>query len=300
MQACTHALRRGPFVPFFPSQCTDFVRLSRSRKSLVTAEAIEGYTELLITARADLEGRLEMIDDKLDLILSQKANRSESEASEVAQIKEERQSTENCLQICSQLSEHITQIQLANTRTHPDSDGESNHESSSISERITNEGLQECKDTLSCMAAKLASHEKQLFNHLVEKMKATNCSPAVAADVARLRDEWESARQSMDLLSSANSQLEKSVSVIENHATGDALQFMVSTKGKILHGTNRGFGWRTRQVGGYLDDETVRQLSRDMNNVSFQNVNEVGQSPKGARDAEFTERYGDGFKLTQP
>ncbi|KAK2617035.1 hypothetical protein QQS21_000129 [Conoideocrella luteorostrata] len=270
------------------------------RKSLVSTNNIQGYMELLITTRADLEERLEMMDDKLDLMLSKNLDQSESLAIEVAQIKEERQSTENCLQICSQLSEHITQIQLANSRTRPNSDYESNAESSSMSERITNEGLQACKDTLSRMSAKLANHEKQLFNHLAEKLSTTNSSPEVAADIVRLRDEWESARQSMDLLSPANSQLEKSVSVIENHATGDAVQFMVSTKGKILNGTNRGLGWRTRQVGGYLDDETVRQISRDMSHVSFHNVGEVDHSPARERDAEFKERYGDGFKLTQP
>ena len=53
--------------------------------------------------------------------------------------------------------------------------------------------------------------------------------------------------------------------------TGDAVQFMVSTTGKALHGKNQGHGWRTRQVGGLLNtDETVIQLSRDMTNTNFQ------------------------------
>lgn len=275
-----------------------------SRRSLVTAEAIAGYNELLTTARADLEGRLEMIDDKLELMLGQNITASDSEAGEVSQIKEERQSTENCLQICAQLSEHINQIQLANMRRSPSSGEESNPDLGSMSERITNDGLQECKDSLTRMAAKLASHEKQLFDRLVDKMNGSSSSQAAAADIARLREEWESARQSMDLISSASSQLEKSVSVIENHATGDAIQFMVSTKGKILHGTNRGLGWRTRQVGGYLDDETVKQISQDMNNLAFRNSNAAEQLPQSeeapgsARNAEFKERYGEGFKLT--
>ncbi len=274
------------------------------RRSLLTAEAVDGYTELLNTARADLEGRLEMIDDKLDLMLGQDAARSGLVASEVVQIKEERQSTEYCLQVCAQLSEHITQIQISNSRRSPGSSNEGDTVSSSMSERITNDGLQECKESLARMASKLASHEKQLFNHLVDKMNDASGSPTAAADMARLRDEWESAQQSMDLLRSASSQLEKSVSVIENHATGDAIQFMVSTKGQVLHGSNRGLGWRTRQVGGYLDDETVKQISKDMNNVSFRTANNAEQFPPGeeglgmARNVEFKERYGEGFKLT--
>lgn len=249
-----------------------------------------------------------MIDDKLDYMLSQNITDLDSEADEVAQIKEERQSTEQSLRICAQLSEHITQAQLANANRSPRSNDGSDTKLGSVSEKITSDGLQECKESLSRMTGKLALHEKQLFDRLIEKMNATSSSPAAttAADIARLRDEWESTRESMNLLSSASVQLEKSVSVIENHATGDAIQFMVSTKGKVLHGTNRGLGWRTRQVGGYLDDSTVTQISRDMSNASFRGDRAVEvfpgseDAPRGVRNTEFRDRYGEGFKLTSP
>merc|ERR1712025_776821 len=51
---------------------------------------------------------------------------------------------------------------------------------------------------------------------------------------------------------------------IENYSTGDAVQFMVSTNGKNICGKNRGLGWRTRQVGGYMSDAALQQLSRTM------------------------------------
>lgn len=60
------------------------------------------------------------------------------------------------------------------------------------------------------------------------------------------------------------------MSTIENYAVGDALQFMVSTNGKTICGKNHGLGWRTRQVGGYLSDASLQQLSRDMSNISLQ------------------------------
>jgi hypothetical protein len=62
----------------------------------------------------------------------------------------------------------------------------------------------------------------------------------------------EAARQCMDIYSKANTHLRESIRVIENYATGDAVQFMVSTDGKTIHGQNRGLGWRTRQVGGHM------------------------------------------------
>ena len=54
------------------------------------------------------------------------------------------------------------------------------------------------------------------------------------------------------------------MSTIENYSTGDAVQFMVSTNGKNICGKNRGLGWRTRQVGGYMSDAALQQLSRTM------------------------------------
>ena len=42
---------------------------------------------------------------------------------------------------------------------------------------------------------------------------------------------------------------------------------MVSTNGKILHGTNRGLKLRTRQIGGYVSDETVRKGLQEMMSI---------------------------------
>lgn len=280
--------------------------LSHSRRSHVTTESIEGYNELLDTARADLEDRLERIDEKLDAMLMQSTVGSKSDESELKQIEEERLSTEKCLQVCAQLSAHISQIQLAAARSV--GPGDSNYPNS-VPAKITNDGLEECKESLARMAAKLAGHEKLLFGRLADKMNSVGTSAADLTDFARLRDEWESTRQSMDILSAAGKHLEKNTSIIENHATGDAVQIMVSTNGKTLHGTNRGLGWRSRQVGGYLSDQTVRQISRDMSSIptrythkdepstSCEEGNALGTVSEKRRRAEFTKRYGDGIQL---
>ncbi|KAJ6784627.1 hypothetical protein PWT90_04483 [Aphanocladium album] len=266
-------------------------------QSIVTSEAVEGYTELLKTARADLEDRLEMIDEKLEHMLDQTLiSPPSAQTRDLAQIREERQSTENSLQICAELSEHISRIQLAQARSRPNT---GQPQSSSVSEKITHDGLQECKDNLARMADKLATHEKELFDGLMSKVASAGGSSEATTHIARLRDELESARQSLNLVSSASRELEKSVSIIENHATGDAVQFMVSTNGQILHGTNRGLGWRSRQVGGYIDAETMRQISRDLSKPTFHESDRSSSDKNNAResDASFKQRFGDGYKL---
>ena len=277
-----------------------------SRKTTLTAESIEAYNELVNTARASLEDRIESIDEKLELILGQSVVASEPDASELRMIKEERSSTEKCLQICAQLSDHISQIQLAAKNNG------SSHEpvgSETLPQKITNDGLQECKESLARTALKLEGYEKELFNRLMDKSKTAVTSEEERADLARLRDEWEATRQGMEICSKANDHLKDSVSTIDNYATGDAVQFMVSTKDKTIHGTNRGLGWRTRQVGGHLSDDTLQQIVRMLGGVNIPNLAHEGQSSEGSEqtvlgedssgkpESRFKAHYGSGFKL---
>ena len=211
-------------------------------------------------------------------------------------------STQKCLQICAQLSDHINQIEIT-----PERSGSSPErlDPDTISERLTINGLQECKNSLALTAAKLERHMRDLIDRLVTKSKTATSSEEEFADLSRLRDEWDTTRQCMDICSKADIHLKENISKIDNYATGDAVQFMVSTDGKTIHGTNRGLGWRSRQVGGHLSDVTVQLLSRDFSSISFRNTgseNPPGNTPsilddKTEAGAEFEERHGRGVKL---
>jgi hypothetical protein len=222
---------------------------------------------------------------------------SASDAAELRLIKEERISAQKCLQICAQLSDHINQIQF--TPELPDT----------LPKRLTTEGLQECKNSLNLTTAKLESYMKDRIDRLVTKSKTAMTSEEDFADLVRLREEWETTRQSREICSKAEMHLKENISTIDNYATGDAIQFMVSTDGNIIHGKNRGLGWRTRQVGGHLNDISVQVLSRDMTSIRFEhNGNDIPSSRGNAISvpddgvenkpgSEFKERYGPGFKL---
>jgi hypothetical protein len=231
---------------------------------------------------------------------------SDTDAAELRLMKEEQLSTQKCLQICAQLSDHIDQIQLTARRSGnpPGSIG-----LDTTSESVTNEGLQECKNSLTLVVASLERHMQDLINRLVAKLNTAMTSEEEVAGLVWLRDEWKTARKSRDICSNADNRLKKTVTTIENYATGDAVQFMVSTDGKTVHGQNRGLGWRTRQVGGHLSDESLKQISQDMTSVTIRNTGNEdppsqGNAPSTSNDAvenrpisEFRERYGRGFKL---
>lgn len=222
-------------------------------------------------------------------------------------MREEQASTQRCLQICAQLADHIDRIQVA-ARTSSTSPGSA--DSSGVPEMLVNAGLQDCKNSLTLTAEKLERHMREVMDRLVAKSKTVMTTEEDAADLVRLQEEWKTARQCVDICSKADIHLRESISIIDNYATGDAVQFMVSTDGKTIHGKNRGLGWRTRQVGGHLSDLSVQQLSRDMTGFYIR-TNKDEDAPLQAdppsiptdglgKDSlsAFGHRYGPGFKLT--
>jgi len=275
---------------------------STSRKSTVTGESLENYKNLIGTATEDLQAHLETINEKLEMVLQRKETDSSSDSLEVDQIKEEITSTRRCLQICDQLSEHISQIQIP---IRPQDDSPGRVDLGSSPESVMTEGLRECRDSLHTTSAKLEQHMKDLMQRMLAKSGIMMASPDDLADLARLQEEWETARQCMNICAKADGHLKENVTVIDNYATGDAIQFMVSTDGKTIHGKNRGLGWRTRQVGGHLSDATVVQLSQDMARINVQGSRSASESPQSSSEndplPENWDRHGPGFRLhTKP
>ncbi|KAL3488200.1 hypothetical protein BJX62DRAFT_212449 [Aspergillus germanicus] len=276
------------------------------QKSTITAETLENYEDLIETAKVDLEAHLEAIDEKLELLLRKAVPGSDKVSLELQQIKEERLSTEKCLQICAQLSEHISQIQIspANNGSASPSDPDA------LSERLTNEGLQECKESLKHTSAKLETHMHTLIDRLLSKSASASASQEDLTDLARLRDEWKTTRQCIDICSKADIHVKEAITTVDNYATGDAIQFMVSTDGQVIHGRNRGLGWRSRQVGGHLNDASLQQLSRDFTTINIHHTTSADSSspnntttttsdmPSSESASEFDRRYGRGSQLT--
>lgn len=226
-----------------------------------------------------------------------------SDSRELSLIKEERLSTQKCLQICAQLSEHIDQVQL---RTSSQESGSSEAGArAGVPERVFSEGLQQCRNSLNQTAARLESHMAELIDRLATNSATATASEEDIADLARLREEWKTARQCINICSEADGHLQANISVIDNYATGDdAIQYLVSTNGKTIHGKNTGYGWRTRQVGGHLSDASIQQISRDTSSIIFRNaetkdatmpVSEEAKDNMGAPD--FDKRYGRGSTL---
>ncbi|KAK1763451.1 hypothetical protein QBC33DRAFT_598298 [Phialemonium atrogriseum] len=124
-----------------------------------------------------------------------------------------------------------------------------------LSERVTNDGLEGCRELLLHTTTTLERHMQLLMDQLMTKSKTTMISEDEVADLARLREEWNTTRQSLHICSEAENRIKENVSLIDNYAKGDeTVQFLVSTSDKTIHGKNR--------------DESLQQLSRDISSIS--------------------------------
>lgn len=229
-----------------------------SQASAATAESVETYHDLIQTTQEDLRDRVQSMDEKLDHLLRDKATPSNEDLQAARLIQEERLSAEKCLEICADLSSRVAELQ----RTARDSMSAEEASTSPTPGKIYSDGLQECADSLARTAEKLAGCESQLFDRLMEK---TN-DIGVSEDLSRLRNELVAMRQSMAICDKAREHLREEVATIDNYATGDAVQLMVSINDKPIHGKNRGTGWRTRQLGGYVDKDALRDAIRFFSN----------------------------------
>lgn len=263
---------------------------------------------MIKTAIDDLEAHLLTIDEKIATIFARTVAESDSDAAELRSIQEERLSTQKCLQICAQLSDHINQIQIRPTERSHSSPG--SVDSEPFSERVTNDGLEGCRERLRHTTTTLERHMQLLMDRLMTKSKTTMTSEDEVADLARLREEWNTTRQCLHICSEAENRIKENVSLIDNYAKGDeTVQFLVSTSDKTIHGKNRGFGWRLRQVGGHLSDESLQQLSRDISSISNTTARKESPTSRGSTspvaddavekgsNSGFRECHGRGVKL---
>ncbi|OJJ07599.1 hypothetical protein ASPVEDRAFT_178335 [Aspergillus versicolor CBS 583.65] len=273
------------------------------RKSSITAESIKAHEELVKTAKADLGAHLESLDEKMELILERTTEDANPDETEMQKLKDERLSTEKCLEICTQLSQHIGEIASLKNRS---ASSASEDDPTTFPERVVSEGLQECQESLNTTAAKLGEHMNSVWERLLAKSKTVLTSEEEIEELSKLKDQWETTRQCIDICSKADRRMRENVSNIVNHSTGDAVQFMVSTDGNIINGTNKGLGWRSRQVGGHLNDATVQQISRDFASVYLRHPENGAAAPHSTSPTpspdessyEFTQRYGRGSKLS--
>lgn len=157
-------------------------------------------------------------------------------------------------------------------------------------------------------AARLEIHMQDILDRMMCNSSAT-MTQEDTRDLARLREEWNSARKCREICFQADQHLKENVSVIDNHATGnEAVQFLVSNSQKTIHGKNRGYGDHIKQLGGHLSDQSIQKVSGDFLQMSIQRSGYVHPgdalsepNDTNERETNWRSEYGGGRTLkSQP
>ncbi|KAM0281202.1 hypothetical protein ACHAQH_003632 [Verticillium albo-atrum] len=275
------------------------------RTSATTAEDIQSCRALLATTTIDLEARLEDIQQMLTTFTERTNAQTTADSSTRQRVEEELLSTEKGLELCTQLSQHIEQIQadFAAGRHGPSNARDANQNAKAL----VGEGLDACKDYMRFALERLKKHQESVN----ERLRTGGTAPNMSDDEAtldQLHKEEETLRRSLGFISNVDAYLEGQISNIENYAEGDdTIQFMVSTNGKTINGKNRGIGQRQKQAGGHFDETSLQQVSEDFKSISLHQTEvrklELEQSISGRNVAgagpasPFKDRHGRGFSL---
>lgn len=158
-----------------------------------------------------------------------------------------------------------------------------------LPEKITSDGMQECRVSMEQTTARLEKHMQDVLDRIVAKSNRATTQDDTAF-LAKLQEEWTTARQCRDICFKADQHLKENISVIDNHATGDeTVQFLVSSSQKTIHGKNRGYGVQIKQLGGHLSDQSIQKISGDFLKMTLRKPGNDNTSSQDDKLSEFND-----------
>lgn len=272
-----------------------------SRAATVTSNVLKEYNEMIGNTMSDLEEHLHEIDNKLRTFALQDAKLSDGDDGKLKQIQEERDSAQQCLQICQGVSEHIEKVRVnlpsdVFTASNPHrlmvEGGDVG--SSPAPQHVTGSALNECTETLAATSSKLKSQFEKL-DHSIEafgSQKATSVEDR--AKWEKIQEEKQSLKQCLSVCTQAAEQAEQvRVNIFEDvSSSDDAHQMIVSTLGDLISAKRITTGARSTQWLGQMADDTLQKLSQDADHT----VNEAAK-PQSQPVNQYEGRYGTGHRL---
>ena len=270
------------------------------RTSAITSNFLKEFKDIIANTTSDLNEHLQDIDTKLQALSLQGPTISDEDVTEQRRIQEEKQSAEQCLSICAAVSAHIEQFQSSNVfediASPPDShratlNPRKNPDSAQL---FTIGSLKACRETMDSSTTWLRKHLQDLDSKLAAlRARPKQISTAQAAEQERIQEEIESVKQCLTICANASELAQQErVNIFEDVSMADdGHQVIVSTLGDLILARRVTAGARSMQLMGQMSDDSLQQLS--------QNFGQASQEKRAKLDAgsEFTERYGEGWKL---
>jgi hypothetical protein len=271
-----------------------------SRTAAVTAGVLKDYKELITNTTADLEDHLQEIERRLQNLPLRGDTISDEDAAERERMQREKDSTKQCLAICAQVFEQVSQVR---PNVFEDISAANDAHQVDIStfgglipaKRVTAKVLKEFQDKLTSTTSDL-NENLQKINIRLQRFPSpgTRIAEEDAAERKRVQEEIESIKQCLAICTQASEKADQvRTNVFEDvSAAKDAHQLIISTIGDLILAKQVTAGLGSDQWLGQASDATVQQLSRDRVDIRGRAATDKGVEPQ-----KFADQYGAGYKL---
>ncbi|KAJ4232363.1 hypothetical protein NW759_002750 [Fusarium solani] len=240
------------------------------RSSTVTLQVLNEYKDMIRNTKQDLEDHLEEITVKLQTLARQNDIPTRAEPVDIERFRNERKTTEQCLEICSQVLSHINGLRLLPVGT-----GEATRGTTSAGLSIqdltharimTFSTLKDCCDKLSDTLGRLRALEEDTKARLqaVEVTPEQSNTINSGKEAQSLAREFDSARQCLTICSDASARVNSGkVHILENITIGKhGKQMLIATLGELFDARRVQLGEGAMQIVASSSDTSLQELFR--------------------------------------
>jgi hypothetical protein len=255
---------------------------------------------MIANTTSDLQEHLQEVDNKLQSLSLQSAKTSGGDEAERQRIQEERESTQQCLSICAQVSTHIDRVQPNASGNISITSGADKVSTTTLgnfvpARLLTGKTLEECKKELTNTTSQLERQLQDINNRLQNLSQRDGSSNEQRADQERIKEEMDSIKQCLNICSQAAEQaVQGRINVFEYvELADDGHQIIVATLGDLISAKHVKAGARSAQWLGQMSDTSLQKLSQDHSRRTVEKDTESNPEI----NVQFEDRYGAGYKL---
>ncbi|TVY79776.1 hypothetical protein Focb16_v008181 [Fusarium oxysporum f. sp. cubense] len=217
---------------------------------------------------------------------------------------EEKQSTQEDLRICSQLSAQIEPLE-SSSKEHPQ------FLQQPSAHKFIRSGLGGAKGSIQSLVLRLQTHEHDIDNRMEAMRSAVPLSEQQATQLAQLQEAKESLRQCISVVADAGEALStERCNIFEDITMADSSYgISVSTVKDLVIARRLNLSGQARYLGGQISDESYQRTIDGLTQLDLESFKSSGQgiaktpSANGLRNGGVVshgfERYGRGFKLPE-
>ncbi|BCR98242.1 uncharacterized protein AKAW2_31561A [Aspergillus luchuensis] len=270
------------------------------RQATVASAVIDQYKTMIEEATSDLQEHLQNIEERLQSLDQHGGPVQRSDTFHLQDIREEKESTEQCLTICTHVAQVIAHFQQQLPQFHSKGEnisiqfGSGNDDISGQSQSLTSAMLTDFGARVSSNSEALQARLMELTNRL-RQMSEQGIMYKDPTNLNLIKEERESIIQCLNVCSEASDLAHRArTNIFEDVTSSDeSHQLVVSTIGDLISAKHIITGSKSAQWLGQMSDTSLQQLSRD-----FRGQVGIGEEPPSrAEKNEFNTRYGSGQLL---